>query len=320
ISGYHMREAGCTAAQELGFTMANAIAYCEAALKAGLEFDQFAPRLSFFFVSYNNFLEEVAKFRAARKLWAHIARDRFGAKDPRSMMVRFHSQTGGSTLTAQQPINNAIRTAIQALAAVLGGTQSLHTNSWDEALALPSEESVQLALRTQQIIAYESGVADVIDPLAGSYLVEYLTAKLEDQAKEYIEKIDGMGGAVAAIEQGYIQKEIQEASYQYIREIETQQRTIVGVNRFQVKEEISPRIFRVDRSWEERLKARLVDVRRTRDNHEVARCLRDLEQGARGSANLMPLIVDAVDHYATLGEVCDTLRGVFGEMRELLVI
>ena len=320
ISGYHMREAGCTAAQEVGFTMANAIAYVDAALKAGLEFDKFAPRLSFFFVSYNNFLEEVAKFRAARRIWAHIARERFGAKDPRSMMVRFHTQTGGSTLTAQQPINNAIRTALQALAAVMGGTQSLHTNSWDEALSLPSEDAVQLALRTQQIIAYESGVADVIDPLAGSYVIEHLTNRVEAEAREYMNRIDQMGGAVAAIEQGYIQKEIQDASYKYVREVETLDRTVVGVNRFQTKEEISPSVFRMDRSWEDKQKTRLAELKRTRDNHEVARSLRTLEAAIRTDANLVPLIIDAVDHYATLGEVCDTLRGVFGEMKEVLVI
>ncbi|MCX6020321.1 MAG: methylmalonyl-CoA mutase family protein [Chloroflexi bacterium] len=320
ISGYHMREAGCTAAQEVGFTLANGIAYVESAIKAGMDVDDFAGRLSFFFVSYNNFLEEVAKMRAARRLWARIMKERFKAKNERSMMMRFHTQTGGSTLTAQQPLNNIVRTTIQALAGVLGGTQSLHTNSWDEALSLPTEQAVQVALRTQQIIGYESGVGDTIDPLAGSYQLEYLTNKIEAEARAYIDKIDELGGSVRAIEQGYIQREIMDASFKYIRDVEIQNRTIVGVNKFQTKEPVKNEIFRVDPSWAERQRESLAEVRRTRDSRFVAQALHDLEVAAKGDTNLMPLIVEAVAGYATLGEVCDTLRGVYGEAKEVLVI
>ncbi|HLE81970.1 MAG TPA: methylmalonyl-CoA mutase family protein, partial [Dehalococcoidia bacterium] len=265
ISGYHMREAGCTAAQELGFTLADAIAYVEAALRAGLDIDEFAGRLSFFFVAQSNLFEEVAKYRAARRLWAHIVKERFKAKNPRSGMLRFHTQTAGVSLTAQQPTNNIVRTTLQALAGVLGGTQSLHTNSWDEALSLPSEEAVQVALRTQQIIAYESGVGDVIDPLGGSYYVESLTNTLEAQAREYIEKVDQLGGALAAIEQGYIQREIQESAFRFQQDVEAQRKTIVGVNRFAVGHQPVEKLFRVDTSWIERQNARTREVRAKRD-------------------------------------------------------
>lgn len=320
ISGYHMREAGCTAAQELGFCLANGIAYVQAALDTGLKIDDFGPRLSFFFAAHNNLLEEVAKFRAARRMWAKIMKDRFGAQNSRSWALRFHTQTGGSTLTAQQPINNIVRTAVQALAGVLGGTQSLHTNSWDEALSLPSEEAVQVALRTQQVLAYESGVGDVVDPLGGSYFIEYLTNKLEAEAREYIDKIDSMGGAVAAIEQGYMQREIQDASYRFMRQMEDQQKTVVGMNRFQGPEEKITNLFRVDPSWTERQKERLKEVRSTRDNRAASASLRRLEQAARGSENTMPIFVECVENYCTIGEMCDVLRGVFGEMREIAAL
>lgn len=319
ISGYHMREAGCTAVQEVAFTFANAIAYCEAALKAGLEFDDFAPRLSFFFASFTNLLEEVAKFRAARRMWARIAKERFGAKDPRSMMLRFHTQTGGSTLTAQQPENNIIRTAIQALAAVLGGTQSLHTNSMDEALALPTEKAVQIALRTQQVIAYESGVPDVIDPLAGSYYVEKMTDRIEEEATKYIDRIDDMGGALRAIEAGYQQREIQEASYRAQMDKDNGRRIVVGVNRFQTEEEERPEILRVRPEVVRRQIERLNRVRAERDNGRVQELLRRLEEAARSDANLMPVFVECAENYVTIGEICDVLRGVFGEQHELMV-
>ncbi|MCL6644107.1 MAG: methylmalonyl-CoA mutase family protein [Dehalococcoidia bacterium] len=320
ISGYHMREAGCTAAQEIAFTLANGIAYVEAAIGAGLDVDEFAGRLSFFFACHNNFLEEVAKFRAARRLWAHIMRDRFEAKNPRSQMLRFHTQTGGATLTAQQPENNIVRTTVQALAAVLGGTQSLHTNSMDEALALPTEKAVQIALRTQQILAYESGVADVIDPLGGSYFVEDLTNRLEAEAREYIAAIDSMGGALAAIEKGFQQKEIQEAAYRYQMQIENKERIIVGVNEFVVAEEEQPELLRVDPSIGQRQVEKLRKLRANRDNAAVERLLDRLEQAARGTENLVPIMVEAVENRVTLGEISHRLRKVWGEQREPVFI
>ena len=316
ISGYHMREAGCTAIQEVAFTFANAIAYVEAALKAGLEFDEFAPRLSFFYASFTNLVEEVAKFRAARRMWAHLAEQRFGAKDPRSTMLRFHTQTGGSTLTAQQPENNIVRTAIQALAAVLGGTQSLHTNSMDEALALPTEKAVQIALRTQQVIAYESGVADVTDPLGGSYYVERLTDRIEAEATKYLDRIEDLGGALRAIEMGYQQREIQEASYRYQMSVDNGHRTVVGVNEFRTEEEEQPEILRVREEVVRRQVERLNRVRSERDNGKVDSLLKLLDEAARSDTNLMPVFIECVENYVTIGEICDVLRGVFGEQRE----
>ncbi|MGI1691108.1 acyl-CoA mutase large subunit family protein [Thermoanaerobacter uzonensis] len=315
ISGYHIREAGATAVQEIAFTFANAIAYVEAALKAGLDIDDFAPRLSFFFNAHNNLFEEVAKFRAARRLWAKIMKERFGAKNPRSMMLRFHTQTAGSTLTAQQPDNNIIRVTIQALAAVLGGTQSLHTNSRDEALALPTEESARIALRTQQIIAYESGVADVVDPLAGSYYVESLTDEIEKRAMEYIEKIDKMGGATVAIENGYMQREIQNSAYNYQKEVESKNKIVVGVNMFQIEEEPPKNLLKVDPRVEELQKQKLERLRKERDNQRVQKTLRDLKKACEGTDNLMPYILEAVKAYATLGEICGGMREVFGEYK-----
>ena len=319
ISGYHMREAGCTAIQEVAFTFANAIAYCEAAQRAGLEFDEFAPRLSFFFASFTNLAEEVAKFRAARRLWAKLSTDRFGAKDPRSTMLRFHTQTGGSTLTAQQPENNIVRTAIQALAAVLGGTQSLHTNSMDEALALPTEKAVQIALRTQQVIAYESGVADVIDPLAGSYYIEKLTDRIEEEANKYLDRIEDLGGSLRAIEGGYQQREIQEASYRYQRSVDEGYRTIVGVNQFATEEETRPEILRVREEVVRRQIDRLNRVRAERDAAKADRLLVQLEDAAKSDANLMPVLIECVENYLTIGEICGVLRRVFGEQREFMV-
>jgi methylmalonyl-CoA mutase N-terminal domain/subunit len=320
ISGYHIREAGSTAVQEVAFTFANAIAYVQAAIDAGLQVDEFAPRLSFFFAAYTNLLEEVAKFRAARRMWARIMRERFGAKDPRSMMLRFHTQTGGATLTAQQPENNIIRTTIQALAAVLGGTQSLHTNSMDEALALPSEKAVQIALRTQQIIAYESGVADVIDPLGGSYYVEKLTDIIEEEAQRYIDRIDDMGGALAAIEMGFQQREIQEAAWRYQQMVDQGQKVVVGVNRFRTDgQELPLELLRVRQEVVSRQLERLRRVRAERDEAKVHHLLRLLEDAARSDANLMPLFIECVENYVTLGEICDVLRRVFGEQKEFMV-
>ncbi len=313
ISGYHIREAGSTAVQEVAFTLANGIAYVQAAIDAGLSVDEFGEQLSFFFNAHNNFLEEIAKFRAARRLWARIMRQRFRAENPKAMQLRFHAQTGGSTLTAQQPENNVVRVAIQALAAVLGGTQSLHTNSMDEALALPTERAVQLALRTQQIIAYESGVADSVDPLAGSYLIEALTDAIEEQAQAYIDQIDERGGALAAIEQGYINQEIQEAAYRYQQAVEAGEQVVVGVNAFAAEEELPVEILRVDPTVEQRQRERLAELRRTRDNRRAAELLGRLEAAARGSDNLMPLFVECVENGVTLGEICGVLRGVFGE-------
>jgi methylmalonyl-CoA mutase N-terminal domain/subunit len=320
ISGYHMREAGCTAAQEIAFTLANGIAYVDAAIGAGLDVDDFAGRLSFFFACHNNFLEEVAKFRAARRLWAHIMRDRFEARNPRSLMLRFHTQTGGATLTAQQPENNIVRTTVQALAAVLGGTQSLHTNSMDEALALPTEKAVQIALRTQQILAYESGVGDVIDPLGGSYFLEDLTNRLEAEAREYIATIDAMGGALTAIENGFQQKEIQEAAYRYQMQVESRERIIVGVNEFVVAQEEQPELLRVDPAIGERQVQKLRKLRAKRDGAAVERILDRLEQAARGTDNLLPIMVEAVENRVTLGEISHRLRRVWGEQREPVFI
>jgi methylmalonyl-CoA mutase N-terminal domain/subunit len=316
ISGYHIREAGSTAAQEVGFTLSNGIAYVQAAITAGLDVDTFAGQLSFFFNAHNNLLEEVAKFRAARRMWAKIMRERFGAKDARSWLLRFHTQTAGSTLTAQQPDNNIVRTAYQALAAVLGGTQSLHTNSRDEALGLPTAEAVQIALRTQQILAYETGAADTIDPLAGSYYVEWLTDELERRAWEYIHKINALGGSVRAIELGYMQGEIEDAAYQFQRDMEEGQRVVVGVNKFQTKEAIKPAILRVDPALGRRAAQKLAALRERRDNAATGAALHALEEAARGSANLLPRILAAVEAWATLGEISDTLRRVFGEQQE----
>jgi len=315
ISGYHIREAGATAVQEVAFTLADGIAYVEAAIRAGLDVDEFAPRLSFFFNAHNDLFEEVAKFRAARRVWAHIMRDRFGAKNPKSWMLRFHTQTGGSTLTAQQPDNNIIRVTLQALAAVLGGTQSLHTNSRDEALALPTEEAVRIALRTQQIIAYESGVAETVDPLAGSYYVESLTDRIEKEVFQYIKRIDDLGGAVKAIEQGYIQQEIQDSAYAWQMDVEKGERIIVGLNKFQIKEDPPKGLLRVDPAVGERQKQKLVALRAGRDQKAVDSALASLRCAARGTDNLMPPILEAVRAYATLGEICGVLREEFGEYR-----
>ena len=320
ISGYHIREAGSSAAQEIAFTLADGIAYVQAALEAGLDVDDFAAQLSFFFNAHNNLLEEVAKFRAARRLWATIMRDRFGAKKERSWKLRFHTQTGGSTLTAQQPQNNIVRVTIQALAAVMGGTQSLHTNAMDEALALPTEEAVQVALRTQQIVAHESGVTDTIDPLAGSYFIENLTDQLEAKAKAYIDKIDELGGALAAIEQGYIQGEIQESAYQYQREIERKKQIIVGVNKFAVDEAEFPELLRIDESVGRKQAERLTALRNRRDSAAVDQALATLEQVAQHNDNLMPHILTAVEAYATTGEICHTLRRVWGEYEPSITI
>ena len=313
ISGYHIREAGSTAVQEVAFTLVNAVAYVKAALDIGMSVDDFAGQLSFFFNAHNNFLEEIAKFRAVRRLWARIMRDKFGAKKPASWMLRFHTQTGGSTLTAQQPENNVVRVAIQAMAAVLGGTQSLHTNSMDEALWLPTEKSVRVALRTQQIIAHESGVADSIDPLAGSFLIEYLTDEIEKRAVEYLEKIDAMGGALAAIERGYIQREIEESAYRYQRSVEAGEETVVGINAFQVDEEIELEPLRVDPVIEQAQRQRLADLRQNRDAYKTSELLVRLESAARGSENLMPLFIECVENSITLGEICGVLRGIWGE-------
>jgi methylmalonyl-CoA mutase N-terminal domain/subunit len=316
ISGYHMREAGCTAVQEVAFTLADGIAYVEAAIRAGLDVDSFASRLAFFFCCHNTFIEEIAKFRAARRLWARIMKERFKAKRDESCMLRFHTQTAGCSLTAQQPDNNVVRVAFQALAAVLGGTQSLHTNSRDEAYALPTEDSVRLALRTQQLIAYESGVADMIDPFGGSYAVEALTDEIEKKSMEYIEKIEAMGGAIKAIESGYIQGEIGESAYQYQKEIETKKRVIVGLNQFQMEEEPLRNILRIKPEVEQYQKEKLARVKRERDNTKVKETLAVLKKAAQGTDNVVPPILDAVKVYATLGEISDTLREVFGEYKE----
>ena len=313
ISGYHIREAGSTAVQEVAFTLANGIAYVEAAIAAGMKVDEFGPRLSFFFNSHSDFLEEVAKFRAARRLWAKIMKERFNAQDPRSLMLRFHTQTAGCSLTAQQPLNNIMRVAFQAMSAVLGGTQSLHTNSYDEALALPSELAVQVALRSQQVVAFETNVCDTVDPLAGSYYIEKLTDEVEARAQEYIDQIDRMGGAVAAIEKGFIQKEIGASAYRFQREIEKGERIIVGLNRFQTHEDKLTGLLKVDPEVGAKQVARLQELKGSRDNAAVQQTLAELKTAAEGTDNLMPPILKAVKALATLGEICDTLRGVFGE-------
>lgn len=320
ISGYHIREAGSNAAQEVAFTIADGIAYVEAAIKAGLAIDDFGPRLSFFFNAHNDLMEEVSKYRAARKIWAKIMKERFHAKNPKSMMLRFHTQTGGSTLTAQQPENNIVRVAIQTLAAVLGGTQSLHTNSKDEAMALPTEDSVRVALRTQQIVAYEAGVTETADPLAGSFYIESLTSDIEKKAMDYIKKIDEMGGATKAIERGYIQKEIQDSAYKYQKEIESGDKIIVGMNKFQVKEGPVTGLLKVDPMVGEMQKKKLIKLKLERNNDKVKIALDKLKVACSTEENLMPIIVEAVREYATLGEVCDVMREVFGEYQQSIVL
>ena len=320
VSGYHMREAGSTAVQEVAFTLGNGIAYVQAAIDAGLDVDKFAHRISFFFNAHNNFLEEVAKFRAARRMWAGIMRERFKAKSPRSWMLRFHAQTAGSTLTAQQPENNIVRTALQALAAVLGGTQSLHTNSYDEALALPTEQAARIALRTQQIVAYESGVPQTIDPLGGSYYLETLTNEIETRANVYLEKIEALGGMIKALERGYVQQEIQNAAYEYQRQVDGEKTVVVGVNRFAVDEEKTIPIQRIDESLERKQVERLRALRLRRDPGPWQTALRQIEEGSRSGSNLMPHILAAVEAYATVGEISDTMRKVFGEYKEAVVI
>jgi methylmalonyl-CoA mutase, N-terminal domain len=320
ISGYHMREAGCTAVQEVAFTLANGICYVQAALDAGLSVDDFGPRLSFFFNAHSNFLEEVAKFRAARRMWARIMRDHFGAKNPKSLMLRFHTQTAGSTLTAQQPENNIVRTALQAMAAVMGGTQSLHTNSFDEALALPTEQSARIALRTQQIIAHESGAPQTVDPLAGSYYIESLTNQIETQAREYLDKIDAMGGTLKAIERGFIQQEIQNAAYEYQQAVDKAEAIVVGVNAFELQEEKSIPLLHMDETLERKQVERLRQVRAKRDQAKWQATLKKVEDTARGAGNLMPPIVEAVEANATVGEISDAMRRVYGEYHETVVI
>jgi methylmalonyl-CoA mutase N-terminal domain/subunit len=320
ISGYHMREAGATAVQEVAFTLANADAYVQAAIVAGLDVDVFAPRISFFFNAHNNFLEEVAKFRAARRMWAHIMREKFAAKNPRSWMLRFHTQTAGSTLTAQQPENNIVRTAIQAMAAVLGGTQSVHTNSFDEALSIPTEQAARIALRTQQIVAYESGVPNTIDPFAGSYFIESLTDEIEKRSKEYLDKIDALGGMLKAIERGFVQQEIQNAAYEYQRAVDEGEAIVVGVNRFAQEKENSVPIQRVDEALERKQVERLRALRAKRDTSAWNSALKGVRDAARSGENLMPKILEAVEASATVGEISDSMRGVFGEYQETVVI
>jgi len=320
ISGYHMREAGSTAVQEVAFTLGNGIAYVAAAIRAGLDVDKFAPRLSFFFNAHSNFLEEVAKFRAARRMWAKIMRDQFKAQNPKSWMLRFHTQTAGSTLTAQQPENNIVRTAIQAMAAVLGGTQSLHTNSFDEALALPTEQSARIALRTQQVIAFESGAPQTIDPLAGSYYVESLTSEIEKRAADYLEKIEAMGGMLKAIERGYVQQEIQNAAYEYQQAVDRQEAVVVGVNRFQVEEEKAVPLLRIDPALEAKQVERVRAVRTKRDPKTCQAAIKAVEDTARTGENLMPHILAAVEASATVGEISDAMRKVYGEYKEAVVI
>ena len=320
ISGYHIREAGSTAVQEVAFTLADAICYVEAAISAGLKVDDFAPRLSFFFNSHNNLLEEIAKFRAARRLWARIMKDRFGANNPKSLMLRFHTQTAGSTLTAQQPEVNIVRTTIQALAAVLGGTQSLHTNSMDEALSLPTEQAARIALRTQQVIAHESGVADTVDPFAGSYAIEELTNKIEEKAIEYINKIDEIGGMLKAIENGYPQREIQEAAFQYQKAVEREEEIVVGVNRFQIEENETIPIMKVNEAVERGQIERLRALRERRDNEKAENALAKLEDSAKTDENMLPRILDCVETFVTVGEISNCLRKVWGEYREAVTV
>jgi methylmalonyl-CoA mutase N-terminal domain/subunit len=320
ISGYHIREAGSTAAQEIAFTLADGIAYVQAAVDVGLKVDDFAPRLSFFFNSHNNLLEEIAKFRAARRLWARIMRERFKAEDPKSLMLRFHTQTAGSSLTAQQPEVNIVRTTLQALAAVLGGTQSLHTNSMDEALSLPTEQAARIALRTQQVIAHESGVADTVDPMAGSFAIEELTTQLEQKAVEYIQKIDDMGGMLRAIETGYVQREIQEAAYEYQKAVETEDAVVVGVNKFRTEEETSIPILRVDPIVEKNQVERLRAIREKRDAAAAGTALSRLAEAAGGGENLLPRILECVEAQVTVGEISHRLRKVWGEYREAVTV
>jgi len=320
ISGYHMREAGCTAVQEVAFTLSNGMTYVQAAIDAGLDVDKFAPRLSFFFNAHSNFLEEVAKFRAARRMWARIMRDHFKAQSPKSHMLRFHTQTAGSTLTAQQPENNIVRTALQALSAVLGGTQSLHTNSFDEALALPTEQSARIALRTQQIIAYESGAPQTIDPLAGSYYVETLTDQIEAGARQYLDKIDALGGTLQAIEKGFIQQEIQNAAYEYQRAVDHLGSVVVGVNAFAIEEEKEIPLQRIDESLERKQVERVMALRAKRDHAKWQAAIKQVEDTARGTGNLMPVIIEAVEANATVGEISDAMRHVYGEYHETVVI
>jgi methylmalonyl-CoA mutase N-terminal domain/subunit len=320
ISGYHIREAGSTAVQELAFTLADAIAYVEAAVKTGLNVDEFAPRISFFFNAHNNLLEEIAKFRAARRLWARLMRERFHARDPRSLMLRFHAQTAGSTLTAQQPEVNVVRTTIQALAAVLGGTQSLHTNAMDEALALPTEDAARLALRTQQVIAFESGVADTVDPLAGSYAIEELTNEVERRAVDYLDKIDALGGTLHAIESGYIQREIQNSAYEYQRAVEKNDAIVVGVNQFESNEESKVKTLRVDASVEQEQIERVRAFRARRDQARCEAALAKLQDAAQGTENVLPRILECVEASATVGEISNRLRRVWGEYREAVTV
>ena len=320
ISGYHMREAGSTAVQEVAFTLANGMAYVQAALDAKLDVDQFAPRLSFFFACHSNFLEEVAKFRAARRMWARIMQEQFGAKNPKSLMLRFHTQTGGVTLQAQQPEINIVRTALQALAAVLGGTQSLHTNSFDEALALPTEEAVRIALRTQQIIAYESGVSNTVDPLGGSFYVESLTNQIEQRAREYLDKIEAMGGMLKAIERGYVQAEIQNAAYDFQQAVDRLETVVVGVNRFSTEGGASVPLYRGDENLERKQVERLRALRARRDQQKSTTAIQAIDEAARSGENLMPRIIHAVESYCTVGEISDSLRKVFGEYKEAVVI
>jgi methylmalonyl-CoA mutase N-terminal domain/subunit len=317
ISGYHIREAGSTAAQELAFTLADGFAYVEAGMEAGMDVDDFAPRLSFFFNAHMDFFEEIAKYRAARRIWARHMRERYGARKPESWMLRFHTQTAGCSLTAQQPENNIVRTAFEALAAVLGGTQSLHTNSMDETLALPTEKAVEIALRTQQVIAHESGVTNVIDPLAGSYFLEALTRRMEEEAEEYFRRIEEMGGVLSAIDKGFFQREIADAAYRYQKAVESGERVVVGVNRFQNPDESADiEILKIDPAVERRQKERLAELRASRAASEVERALKALKEGARGDANLMPLIIDCARAYCTEGEIIAALKEVFGEYRE----
>jgi methylmalonyl-CoA mutase N-terminal domain/subunit len=320
ISGYHIREAGATAVQEVAFTLADGMAYVQAAMDAGLQVDEFAPRISFFFNAHNDFLEEVAKFRAARRVWATLMKERFGAQNPASMRLRFHTQTAGSTLTAQQPENNIVRVALQALAAVLGGTQSLHANSYDEALCLPTEKSVQVALRTQQIIAQESGVTNTVDPLGGCYYLEHLTDEIQRQVEGYLGQIEEMGGALRAVELGYFQREIQESAYRYQRQIEERERVVVGVNKYTTPEEEPENLLKVDPEVQRQQMKSLSETKRRRDRGAVQAALMRLQDSARGQENLMPLILECVEGYATVGEICDVLRGVFGEHREQVVV
>ncbi|MDA0815793.1 MAG: methylmalonyl-CoA mutase family protein [Chloroflexi bacterium] len=320
ISGYHMREAGCTAAQELAFTFADAIEYVDAALEAGLKYDEFGGRLAFFWACHSNFLEEVAKFRASRRVWAKIATERYGSEDPRAQMVRFHTQTGGATLTAQQPLNNIVRTTLQAMSAVLGGTQSLHTNSYDEALALPTEKSVEIALRTQQVIGYESGVADTIDPLAGSYFVEALTDQVEEETWAYLRRIEDLGGALIGIEQGFQQREIQESAFQLQRKMETKDRIVVGVNQYITEDEMDAEIMRVDRAVSQRRADQLAALRAGRDNTAVEDTLGRIRAAAHTGENMMPLFIEAAELYVTIGEICGVLREEWGEYQEVVTI